>query len=463
MYEEENMTENPTERSNDNNEIKSVSSWSSLYKKEDWWAVWIGLIIFGLSLPSYFGLFSLGWIPAAKSWSNIGHALTTKIFDPWVGLVASFVFLAVLLIPVNKFNGTRPKDWFKGFAVIFFTAWAIWILSNYAPIVKVMGSAEVGYIIALMVGIIATNVLKLPSWLIGSARGELFIKTAIVLLGAKILFTTFLTTAPSMLVAAFLSFPVVWVVAFLISRKFGLDRNFAATLSTGVGVCGVSASIAAAAAIEAPAIYSTVISSIIVIFSAIEIVIMPFVAAHFFPTNANAAGVWLGLSVKTDGAASASASVADGLTKANGSVLNAAVVTKVMIDIWIGVISFILATVWAYKFRKDPSVKPSPKVLWFRFPKFVLGYLALSIILSLVVLTYHSTADGVKAVAPIISAGTDPLRVAFFSFTFLAIGLNTKFSRFKEIKLKTPIAVYAISLTIAIVWGGIVSYLLFAR
>lgn len=443
--------------------MKSPSTWTSLYKKEDWWAVWIGLTIFGLSFPSYFGLFSLGWIPAAKSWTNIGHALTTKIFDPWVGLVASFVFLAVLLIPVNKFNGTRPKDWLKGFAVIFFTAWGIWILSNYAPIVKIMGSAEVGYIIALVVGIVATNTLKLPSWLISSARGELFIKTAIVLLGAKILFTTFLTTAPSMLGAAFLSFPVVWVVAFFISRKFGLDRNFAATLSTGVGVCGVSASIAAAAAIEAPAIYSTVISSIIVIFSAIEIVIMPFIATHFFPTHATAAGVWLGLSVKTDGAASASASVADGLIKANGSVLNAAVVTKVMIDIWIGVISFILASVWAYKFKKDSSVKPSPKVLWFRFPKFVLGYLALSVVLSIIVLTYHSTADGAKAVAPIISFGTDPLRVAFFSFTFLAIGLNTKFSRFKEIKLRTPVAVYAISLTIAIVWGGIVSWLLFAR
>lgn len=446
-----------------NDVAKPSSGWSSLYKKEDWWAVWIGLTIFGLALPSYLGFFSLGWIPAAKPWTDIGSAITTKIFDPWVGLVASFVFLAVLLIPVNKFNGTRPKDWFKGFAVIFFTAWGIWIVSNYSPIVKAVGSAEVGYILALVVGIVATNVVKLPSWLISSARGELFIKTAIVLLGAKILFTTFLTTAPNMLAAAFLSFPVVWIVSFLISRKFGLDRNFAATLSTGVGVCGVSASIAAAAAIEAPAIYSTVISSIIVIFSAIEIVIMPFVAAHFFPTHGTAAGVWLGLSVKTDGAASASASVTDGILKANGSVLNAAVVTKVMIDIWIGMISFILATIWSYKFKKDSSTKPSPKVLWYRFPKFVLGYIATSIILSLIVLTYHSAADGAKAVAPIISAGTDPLRVAFFSFTFLAIGLNTKFSKFKEIKLRTPVIVYAISLIIAIIWGGIVAYLLFGR
>ena len=438
-------------------------NWSSLYKKEDWWAVWIGLTIFALSLPSYFGVYLLGWIPVAKPWTDITQALSTKVFDPWVGLLASFVFLALIMLPVNRFNGVKSKDWFKGFFVIFFSAWIIWLISNYSPIVKVIGSAEVGYVIALLAGIVITNLLRIPSWLKDSARGELFIKTAIVLLGAKILLTTFVTTAPTILAAAFLSFPVVWVVAFLISKKIGLDKNFSATLSSGVGICGVSASIATAAAIEAPAIYSTVISSIIVIFSAIEIILMPFIAAAFFPTDFDAAGVWMGLSVKTDGAASASASVVDGLIKANGSALNAAVIAKVMIDIWIGVISFLLATVWTYKIRKKTNTNTSPRVLWYRFPKFVIGYIATSAVLSAIALTHASVADGAKAVAPVISFGTEPLRTAFFTFTFFAIGLGTQFSKFKEINLKKPVTAYAVSLLIAIVWGGIVSYLLFVK
>ncbi|HXX95609.1 MAG TPA: putative sulfate exporter family transporter [Candidatus Bathyarchaeia archaeon] len=438
-------------------------NWSSLYKKEDWWAVWIGLTIFALSLPSYAGFYTLGWVPVAKPWLYISHALTTKLFNPWVGLIASFVFLALLLIPVTRFNGVKSKDWFKGFFVIFFAAWGIWILSNYAPVVKAIGSAEVGYIIALLVGIVVTNVMRIPSWLKDSARGELFIKTAIVLLGAKILFTTFVTSTPSILLAVFLSFPVVWIIAFLISRRMGLDRNFAATLSSGVGVCGVSASMATASAIEAPAIYSTAISSIIVIFSAVEIILMPFVGAYFFPTHTTAAGVWMGLSVKTDGAAAASASIVDGLLKAKGSALNSAVITKVMIDIWIGVISFVLAIVWTYRVRKQLQTKVTPRVLWYRFPKFILGYLVTSMILSAIAFTYPSVAAGVKAVAPVVTYGTDPIRVMFFSFTFLAIGLNTRFSKFKEIGLKTPFMVYAISLTIAIVWGGVISYFLFGR
>jgi hypothetical protein len=167
-------TTNSKDNDNDNltNEISGLNNnhqkrWSSLYKSEDWWAVWIGLTIFFLSLPSYKGLFILGWVPVAKPWIDISHALTSKIFDPWISLLASFLFLAILLIPVTRFNGIKAKNWFKGFFVIFFAAWSIWILSNYAPVVKAIGSAEVGYIIALLAGILVTNVINI-SWLRGS-------------------------------------------------------------------------------------------------------------------------------------------------------------------------------------------------------------------------------------------------------------------------------------------------------
>ena len=111
---------------------------------------------------------------------------------------------------------------------------------------------------ALIAGIIITNIVNILKWLKDSAWGELFIKIAIVLLGAKILLTTFFTSAPLILTAAFLSFPVVWIAGYFISKKIGLDRDMSATLSSGVGVCGASASMATAPAIEAPPIYSTV-------------------------------------------------------------------------------------------------------------------------------------------------------------------------------------------------------------
>ena len=69
----------------------------------------------------------------------------------------------------------------------------------------------------------------------------------------------------------------------------------------------------------------------------------------------------MGLSVKTDGVASASASVPEGLLKAKGLALNAAVITKVMIDIWIGLVSFLLASIWAYKIKKQTNLNTNPR------------------------------------------------------------------------------------------------------
>jgi uncharacterized membrane protein YadS len=116
---------------------------------------------------------------------------------------------------------------------------------------------------------------------------------------------------------------------------------------------------------------------------------MSFTAPTFFPTHYDAAGVWMGLGVKTDGAASASASVVDGLLKVNGAALNASVTTKVMIDIWIGLISFLLATALTYKKRKQSNTHSNPMILWYRFPKFVLGYIATNVILSTIALHIH--------------------------------------------------------------------------
>jgi hypothetical protein len=96
----ENLLSNNKNNSHHTNNVEEPvyivsTKWSSLYKSEDWWAVWIGLIIFGLSLPAYLGIYTLGWVPAAKPWLNITQALSTKVtfFSPWVGLAASFVLL----------------------------------------------------------------------------------------------------------------------------------------------------------------------------------------------------------------------------------------------------------------------------------------------------------------------------------------------------------------------------------
>jgi uncharacterized membrane protein YadS len=443
--------------------------WSSLYRKEDWWALWIGLFLFFVALPAYAKVYLLGWIPAGRSWVVVSNALGFGATGPananaWYGLIGAWIFLTILLLPVGKLIGIKPRNWLAGFTVIFWISMLLWVACFYSPLVRIFGSSEVGFVFALIVGILLGNMSKLPQWLRDSAKGEFFIKTAIVLLGAKILFTTLATVILPVLGAVFLAFPVVWILAYFLSRKIGMDQKFAAVLSSGVGICGISAAIATAGAIDAPPIYATIVASIIVIFAAIELIVLPWLGGAFFPHNLNAAGVWMALSVKTDGAASAAGALVSGLLGQGPSGIPAvmAVTTKVLIDVWIGLIALILATVFNYFVEKKPGGRVDPMVLWYRFPKFVLGYFLTSLVLSAIALTYHTVAAGAAAVAAVSNFGTSPLQVIFFSLTFTSIGINTRFSALRQVGIRKPFTAYFMALLFAILWGGILAYLFFS-
>ncbi len=191
------------------------------------------------------------------------------------------------------------------------------------------------------------------------------------------------------LIAIVAAYLIYWPISYLISCKvFKLDIKWSATLASGVSICGVSAAIATAAAIGAPSIVPATVASIIVLFAVIELVILPFVAATFLKWAPYAAGAWMGLSVKTDGAAAASGALADALISAQPGlaayktwVLTTAVMNKVFIDIWIGLWAFILAVIWVTRIERKLGERVPAIQIWFRFPKFVLGYLATWLIL----------------------------------------------------------------------------------
>ena len=467
-----------------NANTSSSINWSSLYKKEDWWALWLGLLLFFLSIPAMYGINPLsgldsgikgllGWIPGGRSWTDVSGSLGFGASGPasanaWFGLAVAWLFLTILLLGPMKLVGVKMKQFLAGFTVIYWISMVLWVLSYNKGMINIFGSAEVGWVFALVVGIIIGNLPHLPDWLKNSAKGEFFIKTAIVLLGAKILFTTLGTVILPILEAALLSFPIAWGVGYIVSRRLGLDRKFAVTLASGAGVCGISAAIATGGAVDAPAIYPTLVSSLIVVFAAVELLVMPYVAVHFFPSNPNAAGAWMGLSVKTDGAAAASGGIVSGQMGLgpSGTPATMAATQKVMIDIWIGLIAFILAVVFVYFIEKRPAnggaqVRVSPLVIWYRFPKFVLGYIFTSAVLSIIATTYPTLKAGQTAVGAVANSGTSPLQVMFFGFTFVAIGIATRFSNLKQVGIGRPALAYVLTLCFAIVWGGLLAWYFF--
>ena len=167
---------------------------------------------------------------------------------------------------------------------------------------------------------------------------------------------------------------------------FGFKRDVAAVVASGISVCGASAAIATAGAIRAKPVIPVTVSMVVVIFAMLELIVLPGVYTAFLPDQPIVNGAALGMTVKTDGADAAAGALLDELMIARhlqltgeqwqtGWILSAALLTKIWIDVFIGVWAFVLAIVWIRNVEKRAgAVSVSPMEIWFRFPKFVLGY-----------------------------------------------------------------------------------------
>jgi uncharacterized membrane protein YadS len=229
--------------------------------------------------------------------------------------------------------GWNVKSYAAGFTVIYFLTWLCWLFGHYAYIAStdpakagipwsLRMTGEAGLIFALILGLIIGNFAKgFAAKLKEAARPEWYIKTAIVLLGATVgikavtidprVLANFLFRGVCAIVEAYL---IYWALVYWIARRyFGFTREWAAPLASGISICGVSAAIATGAAIRARPIVPIMVSSLVIVFAVVELLILPFAAAYFLWNQPLVAGAWMGLAVKTDGAAAASGAIVDAL------------------------------------------------------------------------------------------------------------------------------------------------------
>ncbi len=388
---------------------------------EDWLAVWIGLFIFVVSLGAFVGTDVLKWGVTTGVWTDITKALK-PISATWLSGFGSLVLTYVVLLIVMTIGAAALKADLKnfiiGFTLVFWISYFCWMLGSWAniavttpPDMKKWGitwslklTAEAGFIIALLVGLFFGNfVPSFGNWIKEAVRPELYIKTAIVILGGSLglmaaeklgLATAVMFRGLCAIVEAYL---IYWALVYFIARKyFKFSREWAAPLASGISICGVSAAIATGGAIKARPVVPIMVSSLVVIFAVVELVILPFFAETFLWKEPMVAGAWMGLAVKTDGAAVAAGAVTEGLILGKNAaqgvmyspewIKNAAAVVKVFIDVFIGVWAFVLAIIWCSVIECKPGERVRPGQIWDRFPKFVIGYVVTFIIILLVCL-----------------------------------------------------------------------------
>ncbi|HEX7236152.1 MAG TPA: putative sulfate exporter family transporter [Gammaproteobacteria bacterium] len=455
--------------------------WSGMLATEDWWSVWIGLGIFALGVLSIAGLDLVGWMARPRPWEwtdLVGAFAWSKLFAPSGALYAGWHALASFAMTYVVFTalfalGARSlqldvRRFVVGFTVLFVVTWAAWIAGNELHLTIVDAAVDgrnryqeaalswglqlgegAPYLLALLAGLALGNFAKrfAAKHLPEAARPEWYIKTAIVFLGVNLGAQTMqasgfavdliLTGAAATFVAYLFFWPIVYTLA---RRVFGFKRDVAAVVASGISVCGASAAIATAGAIRAKPIIPVTVSMVVVIFAMLELIVLPGLYTAFALDQPIVNGAALGMTVKTDGADAAAGALLDQLMIARnlqvtgqrwqeGWILSASLLTKIWIDVFIGVWAFVLAIVWIRKVEKrGDAVRIGAMEIWFRFPKFVLGYFVAWLV-------FLGLASAWPALAPALGQGTGvvagPMRTMLFMLTFVAMGAITDFSKLK--------------------------------
>ncbi|MBX6328877.1 MAG: putative sulfate exporter family transporter [Pseudolabrys sp.] len=463
---------------------------------EDWLALIIGLAIFVLALAAIANVDLLGWAVTTAVWADPGKALTTvsKTYAALGGfgaLVATFVALLAVLSGAAAALGMSVKRFALAFTAVFWIAYASWVVGNFAHFAAVTPAElqkfgigwslkltnEGGYIFALVGGLIIANFFPRFAEAIKEAvRPELYIKVAIVILGGFFAVTAAgrLSLASSLLLRGLAAiaeaYLIYWAVVYFIARKwFGFNREWAAPLASGISICGVSAAIATGGAIRARPVVPVLVSSLVVVFAVVEVLILPFLAQTFLAHEPLVAGAWMGLAVKTDGAAVASAGIAESLILARnalegvnyqpGWILGTATTVKVFIDIFIGVWAFVLGYIWTNHVNPTRDRARAAEI-WDRLPKFVIGFVATFVLGLFLAL---GTPPEIAKRVPAAVGEANTLRVIFFILTFFSIGVLSNFRKLWEEGIGRLAAVYALSLFGFVIWVGLlISWLFFA-
>lgn len=350
-------------------------------------------------------------------------------------------FLVVCAIGI-ALVGWRVAPFLLGLPVIFLLAWSARFLAGNGVFVNF----GIEYVIfALLLGLLISNTIGTPSWLKPAVQTEFFIKTGLVILGTSLLFHEVLQAGALGIVQALLVVFVVWYACFWLSRKLRVDDEFAAMLSTAVSICGVSAAIAACGAIKGDKKKLSYVTSLVLIVAVPMMIVMPWIAKST-GMDELVAGAWLGGTLDT------SASVVAAGALISDAAMKTGVIVKFSQNALIGVAAFALAIWWTLRAGSATGERPSAGVIWERFPKFVLGFVAASAVFSF-------------ALAPELVAGTrsalGEIRTWWFALAFVCIGLETRFVELATYEQGRPALAFLGAQGINVIWTLLLAWLLF--
>lgn len=306
----------------------------------------------------------------------------------------------------------EPVRVFAGVMVVLILAVLAWYVTKQVYSLKlplgIPGKALEYPLWAVIMGLAGNVILRLTKVrevVRPGIRTELFLKTGLVLLGAGISFNTLASSAGGALIQGLVMITSVFFFTYWLAGVFKLDPKLRAVLSTAISVCGVSAAIAAAGSVMAKKEQVTYAVTLVILIALPMMVLTPL-AAGWMGLPETVAGAWFGGNIDTTAAVVGAGAIYGEKAEEVASIV------KTTQNAMIGVVAFFLALYFSTVMENNGGVRPSPRIIWERFPKFVIGFLAASILYSL------GWIDGGKGTV------VDALKNWAFTLAFVCVGLE---------------------------------------
>lgn len=395
------------------------------------------------------------WRIAKRAASSASKKLKAAKPVNQVGYLIGLCIFIILLFGIGiRFMGKPAGKFAVGFVFVFLVAVLAQVFAAQANI----KAAGLGYAAwAILFGLLISNTIGTPRWVKPAVLTEYYIKTGLVLLGAEILFGKIVTIGIPGIFVAWVVTPIVLITTYIFGQKVLKisSKTLNITISSDMSVCGVSAAIATAAACRAKKEELTLAVGLSLIFTSTMMVVMPtFIRAVGMPQILG--GAWMGGTIDATGAVAAAGEFL------GEKALYVAATIKMIQNVLIGVIAFGVATYWCFKVDREAGREVGAMEIWYRFPKFVLGFIGVSIAFSLIYAAMGPDVGSAMIDNGVIKGLTKSLRSWFFCLAFASIGLATNFRELKHhFKGGKPLILYVCGQTFNLCLTLLMAYIMF--
>ncbi len=234
-------------------------------------------------------------------------------------------------------------------------------------------------LLAIILGFVLANIFYVPDrFEPGVATHKLWLGAGIVLMGGSITLGSILEAGATVLIIVVLITGLILIVVELLARNvFDLADQLGSLLAAGASICGVSAVVAVAGAVQAREDQVAYAAATVLLFDAITIVVYPIIG-DLLELSELIFGIWAGVSMFSTGPV-----VAVGFAHSDAAG-QWATMTKLSRNALIGIVVLGYASYYA---QTGSKARPSLLSLWSEFPKFIIGFLALVVLSTMGIFT----------------------------------------------------------------------------